>query len=292
MAVVERRGCAILTGPAGPVLLRRCRPTARRPGSCDPHRFRKAGAARRCPLRRRQRQHVAILTRSRRAGAAAPGAPSARPGRWLRSSPVPEGRCCMAQVETALTLVQLRSSPVPEGQCCTGEGPKPRVSRIAILTGSGGPVLHGRGPEATGLAGCDPRWPRRASAAAPPRFTIAHAGSCDPRWPRRASAAHTTACNCLSSCIVAILAGPGGPALQYRGERPRQVGSVAILAGPGGPALRAGRRPRRGVGPGCDPRWPRRASVCGRHDRRDDEGHPPVCALFDNSPMLPTGSPR
>ncbi|MCE6994979.1 hypothetical protein LZG04_09185 [Saccharothrix sp. S26] len=52
-----------------------------------------------------------------------------------------------------------------------------------------------------------------------------------------------------------------------------------------------------------DPRGPRPPStgrgeyrcprgVCGRHDRRDDEGRPPVCALFDDEPMLPAGSTR
>ncbi|ASO20603.1 hypothetical protein FHR81_004715 [Actinoalloteichus hoggarensis] len=28
---------------------------------------------------------------------------------------------------------------------------------------------------------------------------------------------------------------------------------------------------------------------CARRDRRNDAGHPPVCALFDDEPMLPTG---
>ncbi|MFI9006029.1 hypothetical protein ACIGNX_02190 [Actinosynnema sp. NPDC053489] len=52
-----------------------------------------------------------------------------------------------------------------------------------------------------------------------------------------------------------------------------------------------------------DPRGPRSPAVgrgsyrcprgrCGRRDHRDDEGRPPVCALFDDEPMLPGGSPR
>ncbi|MFC6092237.1 hypothetical protein [Saccharothrix lopnurensis] len=88
----------------------------------------------------------------------------------------------------------------------------------------------------------------------------------------------------------------------------------------GGSALDACRRfeliadddpeePTRGVGepPGVssaypDPRGPRPPGtgrgdyrcprgVCDRHDRRDEEGRPPVCALFDGEPMRPTGSP-
>ncbi|MFE9746823.1 hypothetical protein ACFYOT_18125 [Saccharothrix saharensis] len=96
---------------------------------------------------------------------------------------------------------------------------------------------------------------------------------------------------------------------------------TAALVRDGGSALDACRRfdlvpgadsdsSFRGIGdpPGVtgaypDPRGPRPPStgrgeyrcprgVCGRHDRRDDEGRPPVCALFDDEPMLPTGSPR
>ncbi|AUI59291.1 hypothetical protein [Amycolatopsis sp. BJA-103] len=61
-------------------------------------------------------------------------------------------------------------------------------------------------------------------------------------------------------------------------------------AGPPGsmpvyPTPRSARVPRTGRGDyGC----PRK--VCSRHDHRDDDGHPPVCALFDDEPMLPTGA--
>ncbi|WP_410652320.1 hypothetical protein [Amycolatopsis sp. cmx-4-54] len=51
------------------------------------------------------------------------------------------------------------------------------------------------------------------------------------------------------------------------------------------PSSRSPRLPRTGRGEyGC----PRK--LCMRHDHRDDDGHPPVCALFDNEPMLPTGA--
>ena len=53
------------------------------------------------------------------------------------------------------------------------------------------------------------------------------------------------------------------------------------------PDPRGSRPPMTGRG---EYRCPR--GVCGRTDRRDDEGRPPVCALFDDEPMLPTGSPR
>jgi hypothetical protein len=51
------------------------------------------------------------------------------------------------------------------------------------------------------------------------------------------------------------------------------------------PTSRSPRPPRTGRG---DYSCPRR--LCARRDRRDDDGHPPVCALFDNEPMLPTGA--
>jgi hypothetical protein len=51
------------------------------------------------------------------------------------------------------------------------------------------------------------------------------------------------------------------------------------------PMPRSSRPPRTGRGTyGC----PRR--LCARLDERDDSGHPPVCALFDNEPMQPTGA--
>ncbi|MBP2329696.1 hypothetical protein JOF56_010081 [Kibdelosporangium banguiense] len=49
------------------------------------------------------------------------------------------------------------------------------------------------------------------------------------------------------------------------------------------PRPRGSRPPLTGRGNyGC----PRR--LCARMDQRDDKGHPPVCALFDNEPMQPT----
>ena len=53
------------------------------------------------------------------------------------------------------------------------------------------------------------------------------------------------------------------------------------------PDPRGSRPPSTGRG---EYRCPR--GVCGRHDRRDEEGRPPVCALFDDEPMRPAGSPR
>jgi hypothetical protein len=50
------------------------------------------------------------------------------------------------------------------------------------------------------------------------------------------------------------------------------------------PTSHSPRPPRTGRG---DYSCPRR--VCARRDSRDDDGHPPVCALFDE-PMLPTGT--
>lgn len=50
------------------------------------------------------------------------------------------------------------------------------------------------------------------------------------------------------------------------------------------PTPRGSRPPRTGRG---DYRCPR--MVCSRRDNRDDNGHPPVCSLFDNEPMQPTG---
>ena len=55
-------------------------------------------------------------------------------------------------------------------------------------------------------------------------------------------------------------------------------------AAPVFPSTRGPRPPRTGRG---DYRCPR--GVCARRDRRDDAGHPPVCALFDGEPMTPAG---
>ncbi|MFD0201093.1 MULTISPECIES: hypothetical protein [Saccharothrix] len=63
------------------------------------------------------------------------------------------------------------------------------------------------------------------------------------------------------------------------GEQPGVAGAY--------PDPRGARPPGTGRG---EYRCPR--GVCGRYDRRDDAGRPPVCALFDDEPMLPTGSPR
>ncbi|ONI81451.1 hypothetical protein ALI144C_19135 [Actinosynnema sp. ALI-1.44] len=51
------------------------------------------------------------------------------------------------------------------------------------------------------------------------------------------------------------------------------------------PMSRSPRAPRTGRG---DYSCPHR--LCARRDERDDDGHPPVCALFDNEPMQPTGT--
>ncbi|AOS61845.1 hypothetical protein [Actinoalloteichus hymeniacidonis] len=51
------------------------------------------------------------------------------------------------------------------------------------------------------------------------------------------------------------------------------------------PTTRSPLSPRTGRG---DYRCPR--GRCARRDRRNAAGHPPVCALFDDEPMLPTGA--
>jgi hypothetical protein len=50
------------------------------------------------------------------------------------------------------------------------------------------------------------------------------------------------------------------------------------------PDPRGSRPPSTGRG---EYRCPR--GLCGRHDRRDEQGRPPVCSLFDDEPLRPTG---
>ncbi|WP_424186692.1 hypothetical protein ACOBQX_02380 [Actinokineospora sp. G85] len=65
------------------------------------------------------------------------------------------------------------------------------------------------------------------------------------------------------------------------GEPTRNVADPG--SAPAYPGARGPRPPRAGRG---DYRCPR--GLCARRDSRDDDGHPPMCALFDNEPMLPT----
>jgi hypothetical protein len=111
----RRAVVAILTDPGGPVLPAHRRPSGRPGPRCDPHRPRRAGAARVAravgerlflmlrssptPERRtrRCRRTGCDPHRPRRAGAALTGTTNAAYGSKLRSSPTPEGRCCPAQ---------------------------------------------------------------------------------------------------------------------------------------------------------------------------------------------------
>ena len=147
--VREDVAVAILTGPEGPMLLRR---RCSKPGPiwscCDPHRPRRADAA--APAAATQPLPTCSV---------------------LRSSPAPKGRCCPSRVVSAEPVNDccdphrprradaaanptwrwflwpesvLRSSPAPKGRCCLQPG---------VLQ----PRLH--------VLGCDPHRPRRADAA-------------------------------------------------------------------------------------------------------------------------------
>ena len=139
--------------------------------------------------------------------------------------------------EVGPSAERLRSSPVPNvvvdvvdvhGGVVVAIPAGPRASAARR---SCGPRSHRR-------SSCDARWSRRASAARGRSRQGTSRSSCDPRWSRRASAAPDRGPVVRLRPVVAILAGPGGPA---------QPSTAATL------------RPR---GPGsCDPRWSRRASA-------------------------------
>ena len=109
---------------------------------------------------------------------------------WLRSSPAPEGRCCQDAYDHHRLDIALRSSPAPEGRCCRHRAQQQgSQGEVAILTGPGGPVLRTRTVRpCPHRKCCDPHRPRRAGAARQVRLIRLH--------PR-----------------VAILTGPGGPVL-------------------------------------------------------------------------------
>ncbi len=221
---------------------------------CDPHRPRRVGAARRSSARRARRRTVAILTD--------PGGSVLRTGTvtelarfpWLRSSPTPEGRCC---VEALLG------------------GPAGLL--VAILTDPGGSVLPDRaGPPAVGAepCRCDPHRPRRVGAALPrvghhaARYDVAiltdPGGSVLPIGRRRAGwsggwwlrssptpegrccprSTPTTTCRASSSCDP---------------HRPRRVGAACLTYGSW---------PAANSGPGCDPHRPRRVGAARRRGGR------------------------
>jgi len=212
----------------------RCCPGLSRPRSgrlprrCDPHRPRRVGAAR-APV-----------------------------GRWplmptpLRSSPTPEGRCCVndlcsgvgpyrrgcdphrpRRVGAAFVTGRgtpfakaLRSSPTPEGRCChqrRGAG-LPGVAGVAILTDPGGSVLRPceQGHRLEDAPCCDPHRPRRVGAAR----------------DGRASAAGPE---------VAILTDPGGSVLPVAtgGGVDDTSGLLRSSPTPEGRCCRAGRAARR-----------------------------------------------
>ena len=228
---------AILTDPGGPVLHGIAVPCAG-PARCDPHRPRRAGAARRV---------------------------AGRPSSYvpLRSSPTPEGRCCSDDAGrlrgTAVAILtdpggpvlhpplpqvargqELRSSPTPEGRCC-------REYRRDVHVDS---------------SCCDPHRPRRAGAA-----LLIIMPAKNSWWLRSSPTPEGRCCPTPARPVrrtgqVAILTDPGGPVLLSRpgdiakvvllrssptpegrccpgetlhGGRPL---TVAILTDPGGPVLR------------------------------------------------------
>ncbi|RLK58708.1 hypothetical protein [Actinokineospora cianjurensis] len=79
----------------------------------------------------------------------------------------------------------------------------------------------------------------------------------------------------LDACVKFGLVDAGGQPTPIRGP-----GDAGVTRGY--PDPHSGRPPMTGRG---DYRCPRR--LCSRQDRRDDEGRPPVCALFDDEPMRP-----
>ncbi len=212
--------------------------------------------------------HVAILT-----GRGGPVLPSwermdGGAGSRLRSSPAVEGRCCDGKVRVHQVAIHLlRSSPAVEGRCCRWERHvgAARLGQVAILTGRGGPVLHGRAdtrPEAdllvailTGRGGpvlpsrrprsrrwacrCDPHRPWRAGAA------FVRTDRTGKPVPLRSSPAVEGRCcaelvaDIRKNGLVAILTGRGGPVLRYGRAVHRGARSpvVAILTGRGGPVL-------------------------------------------------------
>jgi hypothetical protein len=118
-------------------------------------------------------------------------------------------------------------------------------------------------------------------------------------------------CLLLPELRRAAAAGRWSDRLERTVARVRDGGSALdacarfdLIPGPGSDSPVRGVGEPAGVGSAYpDPRGPRPPStgrgeyrcprgICGRQDRRDDEGRPPVCALFDDEPMLPTGSPR
>ncbi len=300
-----------------------CSPPCRSPCSavrrCDPHRPRRVGAAHRPKTGWMVgRLVVAILTDPGGSVLPAVDAYNNLQGELeLRSSPTPEGRCCLPHLRL-LARGQLRpglrSSPTPEGRCCPSargsvrpgsrcgcDPHRPRrvgaarfraaqpdgLDVVAILTDPGGSVLRRGG--------------RRARRGRPPR--------CDPHRPRRVGAARGTAAPVVAGAAdVAILTDPGGSVLLPRRgrpagarhrprcdpHRPRRVGAadqpfgvavvgspVAILTDPGGSVLPARKAPTRAsTWSSCDPHRPRRVGAA-RSARQGQRGRDPVAILTD-----------
>lgn len=123
----------------------------------------------------------------------------------------------------------LRSSPVPRDQRCPDQKRlTPRDSVVAILA-----ALH----PLVSIWDTRPHWLRSSpvpgtSAAQREALQVAHLG------------------------VVAILAGPEGPALLANViDRLDDILEVAILAGSEGPALPLRKPPRWSASARCDPRW-------------------------------------
>src|SRR6266536_493157 len=117
---------------------------------CDPHRPRRVGAARRSSARRARRRTVAILTDPGGSVLLASGLESlAVAAHSLRSSPTPEGRCCLPArrgVEAADAEVAILTDPGGSVLRVGHAPPHVEPVGVAILTDPGGSVLPGSTP--------------------------------------------------------------------------------------------------------------------------------------------------
>ena len=250
--------------------------------SCDPHRPRGAGAA------------IIVC-----------GETLDRP--WLRSSPTPDGRCCLPRSSsTGRPVARLRSSPTAAGRCCLAHPPAAQRLHlpVAILTSPGGDAGGARFSSDCGCPSCDPHRPpagrccivvrrgmdsstwlrtslTRASAATAlaPLITSYH-WRCNPRRPGRAVLrSHTT----RIAVPTSMLRSPPtqvGRCCHVDSRPTSSVDRVAILTGPGGRCCRTspgGLAVRDGC---CDPHRPKQAGAASpgctrrRGSRRCDPRRP------------------
>ena len=164
----------------------------------------------------------------------------------------------------------LRSSPAPEGRCWRWKRHRyGLLLRVAILTGSGGPVLgwpHEEAAPGARVLRSSPA-PEGRCWRLPTVWRRPRWRRCDPHRPRRAGAGRGMEHGLCGRAHVAILTGPGGPVLVHPAplrsghpgrcdpHRPRRAGAgtvtlqvhippaqVAILTGPGGPVLAESRQ--------------------------------------------------